>query len=453
MAKLKLKALVPTSPGHQFVFYGDSCSGVPGGRHEEPHARINAVVARLDPPPEFIIFPGDEIIGLVPDEASLREQWRYWFDVEMAWLNRSSTPIYHSTGNHTTYDRMSEQVFTDTLSHLPRNGPAGQEGLAYFVRKKNLLLVFIHTLWSGMGGEGHLETDWLEQTLRTHADARWKFVVGHHPAFPVNGYLGPYQRTIGGDYVPVFWRILKENSVMAYLCSHILAFDVQCHEGVLQITSAGAGTAHRMPEGIEYLHAVQMAVDDKGLRYQVLDDVGAVRERLAWPPSDPSSDGISLESGLQSLPWSRGHSPDLVHLRLKGHARIRGRGERQPLFAARDTQTGRTPLWIGLIGKGMQLTAILQPMAGRSPYYWFGPSIQDQQPFEIELLLHRGMGPGGILWRSPTSPDWSSFQGFSARGLERLEWPDGCIVGAAIGDAASSSGTEVEAFLSSSFLE
>lgn len=429
MQKPKIEALLPSQSGHQFVFYGDSCSGLPGGRHEATHARVNAVVASLDPPPDFIIFPGDEIIGLVADETSLREQWRHWFDQEMAWLDRSKTPIYHSTGNHTTYNAMSERVFADVMQHLPRNGPVSQKGLAYFVQRDDLLLIFVHTLCSAMGGEGHIETDWLEQTLDQHADARWKLVIGHHPAFPVNGYVGSYQRTIGPEYLAEFWRILRDNRVLAYLCSHILAFDVQCHEGVLQITSAGAGTAHRMPEDVEYLHAVQMAIDDDGLRYQVLDDQGTLRESLIWPP--PCIDHrVDLEQGeVYKLPWQRGNVPELVRLQFSGTARRTGLGVRQTLFAATDRHSGDMPLWIGFVGAKMQLTVVLQPIAGRSPHYWFGPSVDDQEPFDLDILLHRGMGPGGILWRSPTSPNWSSFSGSSAWGLERLTWPSCCRVG------------------------
>ena len=72
-----------------------------------------------------------------------------------------------------------------------------------------------------------------------------------------------------------FWDVLRRHGVFAYLASHMLAFDVQAHEGVLQIVTAGSGTKHRMPEEIEYLHAVQAALDDDGLRYQVLDDAGS----------------------------------------------------------------------------------------------------------------------------------------------------------------------------------
>eukprot|EP00752_Nemacystus_decipiens_P019272 g17328.t1 len=277
---------MPRQRGHQFAFYGDSCSGVPGALHAQKLAKVNKVVQRFEPLPEFIIFPGDEVIGLIPDEAELREQWRYFFEEEMGWLKDSPIPMYHSTGNHTTYDRMSERVFADVMVHLPRNGPNGQAGLSYFVRKSDLLLIFVHTLWSGLGGEGHMELSWLREVLESNADARWTFVVGHHPAFPVNGYVGTYQRTIGEEYREAFWSLLSSHGVTAYLCSHILAFDVQCHNGVLQITSGGAGTAHRMPEGYEYLHAVQMAVDDDGLRYQVFDEDGTRREGLSWPPDE-----------------------------------------------------------------------------------------------------------------------------------------------------------------------
>ena len=233
---------------HRFVIYGDSCSGVPGGKHENTFRKVNAVVAALRPEPEFIVFPGDEIVGLVSDPSELKAQWRHWLDREMAWLDRNRIPIFHTTSNHTTYDPMSERVFAETLNYLPRNGPPGQGGLSYYVRRDDLLMVFVHTSWSGLGGEGHVETTWLRHVLAQHGDARYKLVVGHHPVHPVNGYAGSYQREIGPEHAGEFWDILVEHRVLAYVCSHILAFDVQVHRGVLQINSAGAGTAQ--PAGL-----------------------------------------------------------------------------------------------------------------------------------------------------------------------------------------------------------
>src|SRR5689334_9215733 len=83
----RIPALMPRGAGYQFVVYADSCSGVAGFLHESTFASVNAVIQRLEPQPEFICFPGDEIRGLVADEAALREQWRYWFEHEMAWYD------------------------------------------------------------------------------------------------------------------------------------------------------------------------------------------------------------------------------------------------------------------------------------------------------------------------------------------------------------------------------
>ncbi|MEM8863316.1 MAG: hypothetical protein AAGD96_33820, partial [Chloroflexota bacterium] len=148
---LPIQAITPNGPGHQFIFYADSCSGIPNGPNEKNFASINEVISRLYPQPEFICFPGDEIQGLKSDSAILRDQWRYWIDVEMAWLNTDQVPIYHTTGNHTAYDQASNKVFREVLAHLPQNGPAGQKGLTYFVRKQDLLMVFVNTLNEELG--------------------------------------------------------------------------------------------------------------------------------------------------------------------------------------------------------------------------------------------------------------------------------------------------------------
>ncbi len=424
MAGRPISALVPRGKGHQFLLYGDSCSGVPGAPHETTFAAVNAVVRRLVPAPEFILFPGDEIIGLTPDPDVLRAQWVHWLDVEMAWLDRTTIPMWHTTGNHTAYDEMSEGVFRDVL-RLPHNGPRGQEGLAYWVRRGDLLLVFVHTLWTGLGGEGHVETDWLNTTLRQHADARHKIVLGHHPVFPVNGFSGTYQREIGHEYANHFWNILVEADVLAYVCSHILAFDVQAHRGVLQICTAGAGTAHRMPEGVEYLHCVQAALDEQGLRYQVLDIDGVVRERLAWP--------LALESSESWRPIAAGHGrahftgpidPDaFIELRIKGRTAIEPWSPAQTIFSAFSDGT-LAPLWLGLRGPRQTLTLIVSRIPGRSPLYWFGPDLAADSAFDVHVALHPAMGPGGILFSDHSDPRWSSFSAAAASGIEQVVWPE-----------------------------
>ena len=413
---LTIPALLPRDDsGHQFVVYGDSCSGVPGAIHEETTAAVNAVVARLDPAPEFICFLGDEVIGLTTDEARLREQWRYWFDVEMAWLDRAATPLYHTTANHTTYDAMSERVYADVMSHLPANGPGDQQHLSYFVRRGTLLMVFVNTMWTGLG-EGRVETAWLEETLAHHADARYKLVFGHHPVFPINGFGGEYQRELEHANGEIFWDVLVRHRVIAYFASHMLAFDGKVRDGVLQIMTAGAGTKHRMPEETEYLHAVQVAVDAGGLRYQVLDVDDRIRESLDWPISLPPSETWAIVEDAASIvdeasllrAWS-----------ISGICPESG-GVAQTLVSGWNADDGLPPLWIGLSGPENRLGMLLSPQVGRSPHLWHGPALQCGMPFSVQVAVHRGLGPGGMLWRDGDDAPWNSMTGTSAWGAERL---------------------------------
>jgi hypothetical protein len=430
-----IPAVVPHGAGHQFVWYSDSCSGVPGGPHEATFAAVNAVVARLLPPPEFICFPGDEIEGLTVDDAALRGQWRHWLDREMAWLDRRSIPLYHTTGNHTTYDANSEQVFREVFPHLPRNGPAGQEGLAYFVRRGDLLLLFVNTVSAALGGEGRVETEWLDRTLAANADARHMLVFGHHPAHPVNGFSGAFQRDIEPENAREFWDVLVRHKVLAYVCSHILAFDAQVHDGVLQIVTAGAGTAHRMPVEHEYLHCVQGALDEEGLRYQVLDSDGRLREWLTWPISLPTAaEWTPLALGECTAPVSVTEQRETSAARLlvwqfSGVSAASHDGSPQTLLTAFDAGPGLAPLWIGLIGEEQRLGVLLSPAPGRSPHLWHGPFLRRGEPFSLQLAIHTGMGPGGILWRCDDASPWSSLTGASPWGAERLTWPACWLLG------------------------
>jgi hypothetical protein len=352
----------------------------------------------------------------------------------MGWLDRRAIPIWHSTGNHTTYDEMSEAVFREVLD-LPRNGPAGQEGLSYFVRRGDLLIVFVHTLWTGSGGEGYVERAWLRDVLKTHHDARHRLVVGHHPVFPVNGFSGPYQRQVAPEIAGAFWDILVDAGVRAYLCSHILAFDTQVHRGVLQICTAGAGTAHRMPEGFEYLHCVQMALDAEGLRYQVLDIEGRVREELSWPVLPTAHNRpLKLLPGENRAPLRFPHGDRCIELRFDGEAAAGETGVQTLLSTGRAGEM--PPVWIGLRGAEQRLTVIVQNAPGRSPHYWNGPNVEAGRRFSIDLLLHAGMGPGGIMFKRAADHGWSSMSAASPWGLERIGPLDQWIVGHANGGPA-----------------
>ncbi len=431
-----LPSLRANQGGHHFVVYGDSCSAVPGAPHEATFRQVNAAVRALDTPPEFICFLGDEIMGLTTDAEQLRRQWQYFFDSEMAWLDRDVIPLYHCTGNHSAYDPPSAAVYREVMAHLPRNGA---DGLSYFVRRGDLLLVFVNTLDSSSGGEGTVDSDWLAEVLRGQQDVRHKLVFGHHPVWAVNGYAGDYQRVIERDNGRRFWETLRRHDVLAYFCSHILAFDLQVHAGVLQICSAGAGTAHRMPPEQEYLHFAQVALDDSGLRCQTLDRRGHMREWLHWPwRLPPATSWAPFTPGsARSLPadcLQGSETATLVAWEISGIMTDDANAHPQTLLCA-EADGGALPwLWLGISGVDQRLTALLSPQANRSPHRWLGPPLPAGGRFSIQFALHSGMGPGGLLWRWSDAQAWSSLLGASPWGAERLPWSKQWRIGEAAGE-------------------
>ena len=72
---------------------------------------------------------------------------------------------------------------------------------------------------------------------------------------------------------------------------------------------------------------------------------------------------------------------------------------------------------------------ILEPEPGRSPHYWVGPPVTADAPFDIQLLVHPGIGPGGLLYRLSGDDRWTSLSAASAWGAERLDWPDDWSLG------------------------
>ena len=128
LERMPIPVMEAGADGHRFVVYGDSCSGIPGAVHEATFRQVNQVVRALAKQPQFICFPGDEIMGLSADADELRRQWSYFFDTEMAWLDRNSIPLFHTPGNHTTYDIQSEAVYRDVMAQPAAEWSAGSTG-------------------------------------------------------------------------------------------------------------------------------------------------------------------------------------------------------------------------------------------------------------------------------------------------------------------------------------
>jgi hypothetical protein len=185
-----------------------------------------------------------------------------------------------------------------------------------------------------------------------------------------------------------------------------------------------------MPEGIEYLHCVQAALDAEGFRCQVLDMDGVPRERLEWPfRLTDGTQGQALPSGAMEARFSgRLQSGEVAEFRLRGQTPDADVAPAQTIFSA-FSPGAIAVLWLGLRGPHQTLTLILARDPGRSPSYWFGPNLPAGQNVDIHVAFYPDMGPGGVLYRLHDDSRWSSFKAAAATGLERLAWPSRWSVG------------------------
>jgi hypothetical protein len=217
-----------------------------------------------------------------------------------------------------------------------------------------------------------------------------------------------------------------------------LAFDVQAHGGLLQIVSGGAGTMGRgplalMPSRSEYLHVVQMALDGIGLRYQVLNVSGKVRESLSWPFAPPASrDWPSLDRarGAMTLASQGGAGAVLTWRFLGRSVKVAPGTEPQTLLCGWDPMEGLPTVWVGFDGHPPRLTVRLVPQSGHGWQQWTGPVVAEDSPFDFQLALHPGMGPGGVLTRTDDASPWESLTSPSSKGAEDLTWPQNWAIGA-----------------------
>lgn len=410
---------------YKFVIYGDSCSGVPNTNHANTLSKINTLIEEKAEEIDFVIFPGDEIIGLTNNEKKLRDQWDYWLNEEMKYISKYKIPLYNCSGNHTVYNKISLSIFQEKLSHLPQNGPTNLKGVSYYVKYQDLLMVFIDTMGNNIGGEGRVETEWLNGIL-SKDNSKYKFVIGHHPIFPTNGFSGDFQRTVEIENGKKFWNVLKENKVFGYVCSHLLAYDVQVHNGVLQIMTAGAGTQYRMPPETEYHHYLNCVINKDGLAYSVIDESGATREKLAWPIEIQDNKWTYLQpinSTLKELDnWNKLPSKDILLLRINLHPIKTNQLSRTILYGFE--QVDEMPLiWIGLTGKENKLTIYLSRDIGRSPMHWYGPNLSENKEVNFDIAFHNNMGPGGLLWKWKDSSKWTSLTSSTAMGIDKVKWP------------------------------
>jgi len=298
-------------------------------------------------------------------------------------------------------------------------------------RDGNAVLVLADTTYEDGGQHGRIDSGWVDEALKRHADARYKLVAGHFPAFPVNGYKMRCWR-IRAEEAQSLWKVLVRHGVRAYLCAHIIAFDVQIHEGIPQICSGGGGFPLLYPPQSEYFHFAQIGIRPGQVEWQAVDPEGMVRERGRWPfQCPPVSAWPVLEAQGAPLPQEeaarRKAEEGVMLLHFEGRGARRGDAE-QTLLTGWNDSDAPPAVWIGFSGNRLEVR--ISPRRGDPALHWYGSPMREGS-LALDLALSGALGPGGVLTRTAESGTWSSLESESAYGFADLAWPKRWSVGSA----------------------
>ena len=133
---------------------------------------------------------------------------------------------------------------------MPLNGHA-QKGLSHFVRKANVLIITVYTFQRKNGIiEASLskeQSQWLDEVLQTHADAKFKIVQGHVPIWgKLNSRASSRLKLKNGRNSP-FYKTMQKHEVDLYLCGEFHDLNVHKSDGLWQIVHGNSWGRDEIP--------------------------------------------------------------------------------------------------------------------------------------------------------------------------------------------------------------
>jgi type 1 glutamine amidotransferase len=207
--------------------------------------------------PEFLLVAGDLVMGRWWSEeliaAHAPPTYRAWTER----MKAHGLRFYAALGDHEIGDDpwpperaalvpRFKAAFREHLG-MPRNGPPGMEGTAFWWRHGNALFVAVDVFEETDGGPHGLiepqvtgaQLEWLRRVLVEHADARHKIVMGHTPILgPLRQWSSSGLVLDGGRDSPL-WRTMVEHGVDLYLCGEVHVINCHRRDGVQQVAHGG----------------------------------------------------------------------------------------------------------------------------------------------------------------------------------------------------------------------
>ena len=200
--------------------------------------------------PDFVLVAGDLVNGhWWEGPTSVEQMSALYYDAWKRRMANHNLKYYVAIGDHELGDdpwpkeKLTlvphfEKAFATHLG-MPKNGPEGKKGLAYYVFHKNVLFITVETfenvndsIRATVTGE---QLDWFKQVLRKYHDARYIIVQGHVPIFGEVKSRSSSKIMLESGLNSDFWQAMADGGVDLYLCGEHHDVSVMESDGIWQI--------------------------------------------------------------------------------------------------------------------------------------------------------------------------------------------------------------------------
>ena len=268
-----------TTTQFNFVAYGDNRT------RPDVHQRvINAIVAHGVP--DMILQSGDLVAD--GDDSSL---WATFFNIEKDLLRQ--TAIFPALGNHEHNSRQFYDLFQRDKGYYSFDW-----GTAHFAII-NSDIANVSKVESVRTAFWEEETRWLEEDLKTHQTAEYRFVACHHAPFTAVA-----SRQGDNPHITALTPMLEKYNVTAGFFGHDHNYQHYLKNGVHYIVSGGGGAplydVDKPAPGITVKVAsienfVHLSVDGKTAHVQVITIDGKVLDDFEFHGSAQAKPAVAAK--------------------------------------------------------------------------------------------------------------------------------------------------------------
>jgi type 1 glutamine amidotransferase len=257
--------------------------------------------------PEFVLVPGDLVMGNWPDKDSAEKFAEIYYGAWVKRMQDHGLTFYAAVGDHEIGGapwpeekaKLVGSFKRQFQKHLamPLNGPTRMRGTAYWFIQEDTLFAVLDVFEKGTGSQGGIvpqvtgeQLAWLEGIISDNSGVQRVVVMGHTPVLgSIPSESSTYLSLDGGKDSPL-WQTLKKHKADLYLCGEVHAASCAQADGVVQIAHGGLfGKAPKVNYLVATVHpdridveVKEIAIANEGSRlWQMGEDRPAKTVRIA----------------------------------------------------------------------------------------------------------------------------------------------------------------------------